>query len=233
MKFYVTKEVFEKIPNAQFGLLSIENIDNSMQIEEIKTLLNLAISATETHFENKNVKEEIELTPYRNAFRNMSINPNKYPPSIQALLMRITKKKGMPSINPIVDLGNSISIKYCLPVGIHDLNTINVDFCVRTSNENDVFLPFGAKETESVDVDEVVYATSNKIRTRRWIWRQSEEGKITENTKDLLFIIDGFNENLETILKAREELAELLKKYFNVNVKIGLINSENKEYETK
>ena len=30
---------------------------------------------------------------------------------------------------------------------------------------------------------EAVYASGSEIRTRRWTWRQSERGKITEATK--------------------------------------------------
>ncbi|WP_418889350.1 phenylalanine--tRNA ligase beta subunit-related protein [Porcincola intestinalis] len=47
----------------------------------------------------------------------MNINPNKYFCSIEALFTRIAKGKGVPHINPVVDLGNAISLKYTLPMG--------------------------------------------------------------------------------------------------------------------
>lgn len=231
MKFYVTQDVFAKIPNAQFGLVSVYGVDNSAEYPSVEDALTKAIASCEKHFEGKKVKEEPELVLYREAFRNIGINPNKYMSSIEALLTRIAKKKGMPQINPIVDLGNSVSLFHYVPIGAHDLATMTDDaFCVRTAVPADTFLPFGAEDTESVDADEVVYATGTTIRTRRWIWRQSEEGKITEDTKDLLFIMDGFDENLDEILAAREDIAELLENEFGCRVKKGLINKDSMEY---
>ena len=231
MKFYVTQDVFYKIPNAQFGLVSVYGVDNTKDQKQIEDGLTEAIKSCEEHFEGKKVKEEPELIPYRDAFRNIGINPNKFMSSIEALLTRIAKKKGMSYINPIVDLGNEVSLFHYVPIGAHDLGTMTDDaFCVRTATAEDTFLPFGAEEREPVDEGEVVYATGDKIRTRRWIWRQSEEGKITENTKDLLFIMDGFDENLDEIMAAREQIADLLENVFGREVKKGLINKDNMEY---
>lgn len=231
MNFYVTDKVFEKMPNAVFGLVSVKGVDNRKSYDFIDKMLDENIAGCESHFEGKTVKQEPELAPYRAAFTDMGINPNKFMSSIEALLTRIAKKKGMPHINPIVDLGNAISLKYYLPVGAHDLATMEGEFCVRTSTEQDTYLPFGATEREGVDVDEVVYATGKKVRTRRWIWRQSEEGKIGDDTSDLLFIMDGFTDNLSRVLAARDELAAILKDKMDCKVKLGLIDKDNTVFD--
>lgn len=231
MKFYVTQDVFDRIPNAKFGLVSVYGLDNAKQYPEIEDLLTEAIKSCERHFEGKKVKEEPELQPYRECFRSIGINPNKYMSSIEALLTRIAKKKGMPYINPIVDLGNAVSLFHYVPIGAHDLDTMTDDkFAVRISTGEDTFLPFNAEEREPMEAGEVVYATGNKIRTRRWIWRQSEEGKIGDDTKDVLFIMDGFDENIDEILAAREQTAGLLRDVFGCEVKEGLIDKDNQEF---
>ena len=227
MNFYVTEKVFEKMPNVVFGLVSVKGVDNTSDYDFIHTMLDESIASCENYFEGKVVKQEKELAPYRTAFQTLGINPNKFMSSIEALLTRIAKKKGMPHINPVVDLGNAISLKYYLPVGAHDLNTMDGEFCVRTATAQDTFLPFGAQERESVDIDEVVYATANKVRTRRWIWRQSEEGKIDHTTNELLFILDGFEENLDAVLTARDELNKILTEKMGCQTKTGLIDKNN------
>lgn len=232
MKFYVTDKVFEKMPDVCFGLISVKGIDNSHGYDFIDKMLDESIASCEAHFEGKTVKQEPELAPYRNAFTALGINPNKFMSSIEALLTRIAKKKGMPHINPIVDLGNAISLKYYLPVGAHDLDTLyDNEFCVRTATENDTFLPFGAAETEKVDVDEVVYATGTKVRTRRWIWRQSEEGKIFDTTSELLFILDGFESNKDSIIKGRDELNDILVNKLGCKTKTGMIDPSCREFD--
>lgn len=44
------------------------------------------------------------------------------------------------------------------------------------------------------------------MKTRRWIWRQGEVGKITNKTKNIFIPIDGFkSKNYDKIIKARDE----------------------------
>lgn len=154
--------------------------------------------------------------------------------SIEALLTRIAKGKGFPHINAAVDLGNAVSIKHRLPMGAHDLDTIADGLDVRLAEEGDTFIPFGSTEEESPDVGEAVYACGHEIRTRRWTWRQSERGKITENTKAILFPIDGFSDvNAAEVQAAADELVALLKKYFGEGLEIetGTVTKEQPRFE--
>ena len=218
MYFRVEKEIFEKLPNACFGVVMARGIDNS------------SIQTAALHFEGKKVKEEPEILPYREAFRTLGINPNKYLCSIEALFTRIAKGKGMPYINPAVDLGNAVSLKYTLPMGAHDLGGSSEDICIRLAKDGDTFLPFGANTQETPDVGEVVYAVGQQVRTRRWTWRQSEHGKITAISSDIFFPIDGFNDfNKDNVIKAQAELDGLLKNIFQCETKIGFIDSNNRE----
>ncbi|AME09169.1 MULTISPECIES: B3/B4 domain-containing protein [Gemella] len=230
MYFRVEKEIFEKLPNACFGVVMARGIDNRRPYPEIERLLTENIQTAVLHFEEKKVKEEAEILPYREAFRTLGINPNKYLCSIEALFTRIAKGKKIPHINPIVNLGNAVSLKYMLPMGAHDLGGDGDDICIRLAKDGDTFLPFGADVEETPDVGEVIYAVGQQVRTRRWTWRQSEHGKITANSSDIFFPIDGFNDfNIDNVIKAQTELDSLLKNIFQCKTKIGFIDSNNRE----
>lgn len=232
MYFKVEKEIFEKLPNACFGVVMARGIANSKAYPEIEKLLTENIQTAALHFEGKKVKEEPDILPYREAFRTLGINPNKYLCSIEALFTRIAKGKGMPYINPVVDLGNAVSLKYTLPMGAHDLSDSSDDICIRLANDGDTFLPFGADIEETPDVGEVVYAVGHQVRTRRWTWRQSEHGKITIDSSNIFFPIDGFNDfNKDKVIKAQAELNSLLKNIFQCETKIGFIDNNNNEME--
>lgn len=232
MKFIVEKEIFEKLPDVCFGVVVARGVDNSKVYPQIEQLLNENIALAENRFADKKVKEDPAVIPYREAFRKLNMNPNKYMCSIEALFTRIAKKKGMPHINPIVDLGNLISLKYTLPLGAHDITGGSEDICVRLSEEGDTFLPFGKEKEEVPNVGEVVYAVGNQVRTRRWTWRQSEHGKIRPESADIFFPIDGFiNFNQEEVLMARDELEECLKDIFHCETKTGFIDRDNPTME--
>ena len=75
---------------------------------------------------------------------------------------------------------------------------------------------------------ELVYVSGHTVKTRRWLWRQSDDGKITEETATVFFPIDGFSSvNGDTVLQARDELAETLKSVFGCNVRTAFIDQQN------
>ncbi|MCI8819376.1 MAG: hypothetical protein HFG04_09575 [Oscillibacter sp.] len=228
MFYSVAKELFEKLPQACFGVVAVRGVDNHAGIPEIRAFLQEGISRQEAYFEGKPVKTDPHIEPYREAFRTLQINPNKYLCSIEALLSRIAKKKGFPTINPIVDLGNAVSLRHFLPIGAHDLGTIPEGLEVRPAVEGDFFLPFGGEGMETPDAGEIVYVSEHQVRTRRWTWRQSEIGKITEETSSVLFPIDGFSDiNGEEVRRAAAELAECVERFFHVSCEVGFVDADH------
>lgn len=234
MKFIVADEVFEKIPDAIFGTVVARGIDNSLPVKGIDAMLKENIAACEAFYEGRKVKESEEVICYREAMRSLGFNPNKYMCSIEALLTRIAKKKGFPSINGAVDLGNAVSLKYKVPLGAHDIDSFEGDLQVRAAVPEDRFRPFGAGEEEFDDPDEgeIIYVSGHSVRTRRWTWRQSEAGKITENVKNIFFPLDGFgNVNKDAVIAARDELAARLEEFFGVKTVTGFVDSKNRIFD--
>ena len=79
-----------------------------------------------------------------------------------------------------------------------------------------------------------MYASGSEIRTRRWTWRQSERGKITEETTAILFPIDGFSDvNADEVRTAAEELAALLHRYFGdgIEIETGVVTKDAPRFE--
>ena len=166
------------------------------------------------------------ILPFRAAFNQLGVNPNKFMPSIEALAARIEKGKGMPHINPAVDLGNAISLKYLLPMGAHPLSALDEE--VRFAREGDVFRAIGATEEEPPDAGELIYANGNIVGTRRWIWRQSEQSKVDPDTRDIFFPIDGFTFLRDKVDTAVAELAERCVEFFGVApVATGVVHKEH------
>ena len=137
MYYQVSKEFFDKLPNACFGAVAVRGLDNTHDIPELEKMLAGNVAECEAYFTGKKPKETEDILPYRAAFTALGINPNKFMCSIEALLTRIAKGKGFPHINAAVDLGNAVSIKHRLPMGAHDLDTIADGLDVRLAEEGD------------------------------------------------------------------------------------------------
>ena len=85
VRFIIDSQVFEKLPDACFGIVAARGIDNSRKAEV-------------------NLKEDGDILPYREAFYTLGMNPNKFMCSIEALGKRVQKGHALPEINSIVDL---------------------------------------------------------------------------------------------------------------------------------
>ncbi len=235
MFYEVSGKVFDKLPNAVFGVVAVKGINNAKPVPELAELLDKYIAECEAYFAGEKPKNTPDVIPYREAFRAIGINPNRYACSIEALMDRIAKGKGFPSISPAVDLGNCISIKYHLPIGAHDIDSfIDGGLSVRVADENDVFVPFGSDEPDNPEPGEIVYASGNEVRTRRWTWRQGNNGMITEETTNLLYPIDGFADvNMDKVEAAISDFEQYVKEFFgdDITVVTGIVNAENQSFE--
>ena len=239
MYYEVSKDIFNAIPDAVFGAVAVKGIDNKKAVPALAELLQKYIVECEAYFDGKKPKETEDIVPYREAFRALGINPGRYACSIEALMDRIAKGKGFPSISPAVDLGNAISIKYHLPIGAHDIDSLGGGLDVRLATAEDTFVPFGAplddpSAQENPEPGEAVYVSGGKVRTRRWTWRQSELGKITQNTSAILYPIDGFKGvNADKIELAIADFVDLLREYFGdaVEITTGIVDADNPRFE--
>jgi len=224
MRFEIHEEILKKNPSIFIGVVVGKDIDNTGEDPYIRDYLEENIAGILPKLTGK-VKENPKVVPYREAFSAFGINPNKFMCSIEALLTRIQKTSKIPLINSVVDLGNGVSLKYVLPIGAHDLGQVSDEIEVRFSREDDLFVPFGSDQSEPVDPGEVVYASKNCVRTRRWMWRQSEIGKITEQSTYIFFPIDGFvGINEKEVILARDELADMIEKRLGGKAIVGYVD---------
>lgn len=232
MKFTVQKEVFSQLKNVCFGVVVARGVNNQDKSLIISELLSQNAQLVRENFQDVQVKQHEQIIPYRNAFTQLGFNPNKFACSIEALISRIIKGSQLPSINNIVDLANAISLKYLLPMGAHDMDNFKADITIRFSDAEDTFVPFGLNEPEQVGAGELVYVSGQQVKTRKWIWRQSEDGKITPTSTNIFFPIDGFKDtNYPAVISARDELADVLKKLFNCEVMTGFVDENNLSME--
>ena len=205
MKYKVDDWVFEKNPDVCFGIVIGKGLKNTETSESDSGLLAQAEASVKGKIEAGTLKTYPQVAIYREALRSVDINPNKFMNSVEAMSKRVVKSGSLPRINALVDLCNAIALEEIISLGAHDLADIDEDLAVRLSTEGDRFRPFGSEAFESVPAGELVFTSGSKIQTRQWLWRQSELGKITLESSDIIFQLVGFRgvyeENFERAMK--------------------------------
>jgi len=99
---------------------------------------------------------------------------------------------------------------------------------VRFSNDDDVF----DNAQHNPGHSEPVYVTGNSVRTRNWMWRQTEAGRVTTpGAGNMLFLFDSFEDKTDEIIEARDELALLLRTFFGCTTRVGFISQKNRSFK--
>lgn len=232
MRYSVDPSVFEINPTIKFGILIGRALKNSETMPSDQARLREAEKKMRESYQDTQVRELLNISLYRSIMTKAGINPNKYPPSVEAMFKRIIKGTSLPAINALVDLCNAISIEQMISLGAHDLADIHEDLEVRFAKEGDLFLPFGATDYESVDLGELVFVSGNKVQTRKWIWRQSELGKTTIDSTDLFFQLVGFDDDKGASLnKAMKDIEHLIIERFQGSCERYIVDQNNNRIE--
>lgn len=232
MKYSISKAVFELNPEIKFGVLIGHNIKNSDATAEDEERLRNAEYKMRQEIKAEQLRDLHNIALYRDVMMKSGINPNKYPPSVEAMFKRIIKGGQLPAINALVDLCNAVSVENALSLGGHDMRDIHDDLEVRFSRKGDVFLPFGAQEYEEVPENELVFTSGNTVQTLKWVWRQSELGKLTLDSCDVFFQLVGFEYGEGTSLtNAMNEIEKLINERFNGKCVSYLVDINNPSVE--
>ncbi|HLO28286.1 MAG TPA: phenylalanine--tRNA ligase beta subunit-related protein [Anaerolineales bacterium] len=227
-KFMVTPDLFKLFPQLCFGVVVAEGTNNQGADPQVAELEAARAQALFESLKGTDLKAHPHIAVWREAFQKLGQNPNKYPSSIEALARRVAKKPELPDINRAVNLVNAMSVTYLLPMGAHDLEILPGDIEVRLARPTDVFIPIGGTQPEALDEGEVVYATGDQIRTRKWVWRQSELAKVSPESTRLFFPIDAFYGVTDQAARAAQaELAELLGRYCGATTRTYWVDQEH------
>lgn len=106
-------------------------------------------------------------------------------------LLRLLEKRGdIPRINPIVDLYNLVSVQTRLALGAHDLQKLDGHARLVTTTGDERFLPLGSDELKHIYPGEYAYVDDAEIICRLET-RQIDKTKVTTETTDVLYIVQG------------------------------------------
>jgi DNA/RNA-binding domain of Phe-tRNA-synthetase-like protein len=80
----------------------------------------------------------------RELYRRFGVDPTRVRPSSEALLRRMKKGEGLPRVNSLVDVANSLSVQLQVPVGLYDLEKIGGDeLVIRIGTEGESYEGIG------------------------------------------------------------------------------------------
>jgi DNA/RNA-binding domain of Phe-tRNA-synthetase-like protein len=95
-----------------------------------------------------------------------------------------------------------------------------------------VFLPFGAENYEDVEEKELIFTSGNIVQTYKWLWRQSELGKLTLESTDVFFQLVGFDYGEgSSLYEAMSDIENLIINRFHGTCRKYLVDINNPSIE--
>ena len=232
MLFSIQKELFDILPDLTIGMVVARDVDNTRPSKEIDDLLTRAVEEMRKNFIGDKAQEHPRIKPWRTAFSKLVISGSKFPSSIESMARRVLKGDPFPKINPLVDLYNSVSLRYLVPMGGHDLDTIEGNIYLQFAEGWEPFSPMGGGETVTVPKGELVYRDGREVLTRNWVWRQCEKDKTTEKTKNIFIPIDVLGEvGRERADEIIRDLSQLIPGHLGGAISSAVLNKENPSAE--
>lgn len=234
MHLRITDELFDKFPDVFLGVVVARELDNSgeeSEIPEITQRLRAAEAKVMETFSNVVLTEHPNIAPWREAYRTFGAKPKKYPSSIENLIRRTLKGNQVRHINTLVDLYNVISLERGLPVGGEDLDLIEGDILLTIGGDNEAPVTLlGEKEERPPNPGEVIYKDNVGAICRRWNWKEADRTKLTETTRNAVFVIEGLPPIDQAVIQsATAELASLIERWCGGTVSTFMLNREQSD----
>jgi DNA/RNA-binding domain of Phe-tRNA-synthetase-like protein len=222
--------VFEMFPIFRRGVIVATGIDNQGENPETPRLLAEAVSRVGV---SPDATEEERISLWNAAYLKFGANPKRYTPSIRFLYEQIHKGKPPRSISKAVDIMNATSIKWVMPCGGDDLDSLEGgDLLLGIARGDETFAPlFKPDGVEHPDAGEIIYYVpqTKRVMCRRWTWRNADFSKVTPETKSLLLnfnmMMPPFTDaDMETALN---ELATQIQQICGGTTKTGVLSPSN------
>jgi DNA/RNA-binding domain of Phe-tRNA-synthetase-like protein len=230
-RFQLADDFVDLFPDALIGLVMVSGINNKTSGAESAEILERQVSETAGRLPDEDMAALPSIAPWRAAYAQFGVKPSKVRSSIENLL-RSAKSGRLRSINPLVDLYNSVSLAYQLPVGGEDLDQVEGDIVLTRAAGSEHFVPLGGTATEPPPPGAVIYRDDAGVICSCWNWRESDRTKLTEETNRAVLVIEAIppvtREELELALTA---LGNRITAHLGGGHRILILDSENREAE--
>ena len=229
MKLIISDEILNTYPDLSIGVIVANNINNDRNCNEIKKMLEEVQEKVKTKFNIDNISENFIIKKWRKIYSEFGSKPSDYKCSVEALIRSILKGRNLRYINKVVDLYNVISLKHIIPAGGEDLDYVKGNIYLKHAEGAEIFVPLNSELEENPYKGEIIYCDDrNNVLCRRWNWRESNVTKITEKTKNVVLVLEGFDKNVEEALL---ELSGLMKTFCKCHTKTYIIDKNTNKVE--
>lgn len=229
-KFIIDDAFWEVFPEAKIGIIVFKGIDNRIRdVEAYDAMLRAAEKEAVKFFTEPEFSNNAVIKVWREAFQKFKTKKGARS-SIEALLKRVNNGNPVGTINPLVDIYNSVSLKYALPCGGEDIDAFEGDVRLTKAFGDEPFITLGTDENAPPYEGEIIYKDDAGAICRCWNWRESVRTMLTEKTRNAFMCIELVDTSREEAFNAAlTELVHVAKEKLGGDYQMFVLDGNNKK----
>ncbi len=188
----------------------ITGINNHHYSDSLNDYLNIH---SQRLLKSSNVNDPI-IQGFYDLHKKIGVSKRKNIPASENLIKLLKKRHDITRINPVVDIYNIISMESKLALGAHDIDKITGNVSLKLTDGKELFIPLGQEEPKEVPANVYSYIDDNDEIICYLEVRQVNKTKVTNDSKDIFFIVQG-NEKTDYnyVKNVAEELITVITYY--------------------
>lgn len=212
MKFIVDGKVKEL--GVKILGLKIEGIDNNTPNLEFDKWRENRIKELIEKYKDYDIKNDKVIEGFYELHQEVGVSRRKNLPASENLIKLLIKREDLVHINKAVDIYNIISIDSKLCLGAHDIDKVSGNVTLKITDGIENFISLGSEESKEVAIGEYSFVDGDNDVICWLDIRQVDKTKITESSKDILYLVIGNKENTyDELEKVANEIIEITTKY--------------------
>ncbi len=219
-QFVIDEGVKAAFPDLTVLVVQINNVNvqsSGLKLEEFKKLVT---EETRQFYDAETLKDRPVLRAYRDFFWRINVDPTKVRPAAEALIRRVVVGNPLPRINTLVDAYNLASIKTEVAVAAFDADNLRGDLIMRFARKGEKFHGIGMNKPLNLQGSEIVVQDAEKL-VAVYPYRDSEDSKVSEATKNVLLLfcgVPGITE--EKLLEAMKVTVDYVTRFCGGTVRV-------------
>jgi DNA/RNA-binding domain of Phe-tRNA-synthetase-like protein len=226
--FSIDNEISQKCPTLRFIVVYAKNVNVQGNGQAVKQFENEVCLDLQNNWQYANAQSHPYIQAWRGFFKEIGLSVKKYQSSVELLTKRVIAGKGLYEINPLVNFYNALSMRHSVSLGAWDIDALSGNrLRLGYSKGGEPFYEMGSSDAVSLGENEITYFDEKDVITRHFVWRQSEKGLVTPDSKNIFMVSEILDcVSSQTIEQIMQTLREKLVQWFDADVQVELIDSQ-------
>jgi DNA/RNA-binding domain of Phe-tRNA-synthetase-like protein len=190
MEVMLSDSIKEKFSDIIVKRFLVRGVSVEPTRNELEVFKRTVAEEVKTDYIIETIKDTPIIRMYRDFFWRAGIDPTKIRPASEALIRRVLKNKPIPKINTLVDTYNLVSMKTNMALAAFDAGAIRENLEMRFATPGEKFLGIGMQKPLTLIGKEPAITDEEKT-IAVYPYRDSDETKVTLDTKDAIILVCG------------------------------------------